>query len=62
MFGLRQKLAFGFGGLLAILQIVSSFGIAVMRQHRAELDTFLKENWRSVAYGQQMLDAAESAG
>ena len=59
MFGLRQKLLMGFGGLLAILLIVSGMGIAVMHQHRTELDKFLSENWNSVQYGQSMLDAVQ---
>jgi PAS domain S-box-containing protein len=57
MFGLRQKLFFGFGGLLAILLSVSILGVAVLQQHRSWLDQFLYENWRSVEYGQHMLDA-----
>jgi signal transduction histidine kinase len=57
MFGLRQKLLVGFGGLLAILLAVSILSVAVLRQHRTWLDTFLFENWRSVEYGQAMLDA-----
>ncbi|MGA3065952.1 MAG: ATP-binding protein [Tepidisphaeraceae bacterium] len=57
MFGLRQKLMLGFGGLLLILLTVSVLGIAVSRQHRNELDKFLYENWRSVEYGQKMVDA-----
>jgi hypothetical protein len=57
MFGLRQKLFFGFGGLLAILLAVSILGVAVLNQHRTWLDKFLYENWRSVEYGQHMLDA-----
>ena len=56
MFGLRQKLILGFGGLLMILLIVSALGIAVLRKHRGELDKFLYENWRSVEYGQAMVD------
>ncbi len=59
MFGLRQKLAMGFGGLLLILLIVSSLGIAVLRQHRSALDEFLYENWRSVEYGQAMIGALD---
>jgi signal transduction histidine kinase len=57
MFGLRQKLLVGFGGLLAILLAVSILSVAVLRQHRTWLDTFLFENWRSVEYGQAMLDS-----
>ncbi|HEX3359215.1 MAG TPA: ATP-binding protein [Tepidisphaeraceae bacterium] len=59
MFGLKQKLILGFGGLLAILLLVSGLGIAVMRQHRYALDTFLVENWRSVEYGQNMIDTLD---
>jgi signal transduction histidine kinase/HAMP domain-containing protein len=59
MFGLRQKLMLGFGGLLAILLLVSGLGIAVLTLHRGALDKFLYENWRSVVYGQNTLDALE---
>jgi signal transduction histidine kinase len=59
MFGLRQKLLFGFGGLLAILLLVSALGIAVLTQYRGALDKFYYENWRSVEYGQNMLEALE---
>ncbi len=59
MFGLRQKLVLGFGGLLLILIVVSGLGTAVLRQHRNALDRFLYENWRSVVYGQNMLEAFE---
>ncbi len=59
MFGLRQKLFFGFGGLLAILLSVSVLCVAVLQQHRSWLDQFLYENWRSVEYGQHMLDAVQ---
>ena len=59
MFGLRQKLMLGFGGLLAILLLVSGLGIAVLTQHRGALDKFLFENWRSVEYGQNSIDALE---
>jgi two-component system, NtrC family, sensor histidine kinase KinB len=59
MFGLRQKLFFGFGGLLAILLSVSILCVAVLQQHRSWLDQFLYENWRSVEYGQHMLDSVQ---
>jgi NtrC-family two-component system sensor histidine kinase KinB len=57
MFGLRQKLMLGFGGLLLIVLAISLVGIAVTRQHRGALDKFLYENWRSVEYGQKMVEA-----
>ncbi len=59
MIGLRQKLLLGFGGLLIILLMVSGLGIAVSVQHRNALDTFLYENWRSVQYGQNMVESLE---
>ena len=59
MFGLRQKLMLGFGGLLLILLCVSVLGIAVSRQHQNALRQFLYENWRSVEYGQKMVDALD---
>jgi PAS domain S-box-containing protein len=59
MLGLRQKLLFGFGGLLAILLIVSGLGIAVLTRYQGALDKFYYENWRSVGYGQNMVDALE---
>jgi signal transduction histidine kinase len=59
MFGLRQKLLLGFGGLLTILLIVGGLGIAVSEQHRGQLDKFLAENWRSVDYGQKMIQAVD---
>ena len=60
MFGLRQKLSFGFGGLLAILLIVSGLGIAVLTQYREALDKFFLENWTSMEYGQNMVDSLEN--
>ena len=57
MFGLRQKLIFGFGGLLLILLVMSAVGIGVLEQSRIALDRFLYENWRSVEYGHGMIDA-----
>jgi two-component system, NtrC family, sensor histidine kinase KinB len=57
MFGLRPKLLLGFGGLLTILLIVSGLGIALSIQQRQALNKFLYENWRSVDYGQTMIDS-----
>jgi len=56
MFGLRQKLLVGFGGLIIILLLVSGLAIALSMQHRQALSKFLYENWRSVEYGQNMVD------
>ena len=57
MFGLKQKLLFGFGGLLLILLVVSGMGIAVMREHNRAMGVFLYENGRSVEYGLNVLDS-----
>lgn len=62
MFGLREKLVLAFGGMLLILLIVSGLGIAVLKQHRNALDKFLYENWRSVEYGQAMVDSVDKLG
>ncbi len=54
MFGLRQKLALGFGGVLATLLIVSGVGVGVLSHYRGALDRFFYENWRSVEFGQHV--------
>jgi len=59
MFGLRQKLLLGFGGLLAILLAVGALSIVVMQRYSAALQTFLTENYRSVEYGQAIKDAID---
>jgi signal transduction histidine kinase len=59
MFGLRQKLLLGFGGLLVLLLMVDGLAIAVSLQHRGVMDQFLTENWRSVDYGQQMVESID---
>jgi signal transduction histidine kinase len=59
MFGLRQKLLLGFGGLLALLLAVDALGIFVSMSHRGRMDQFLNENWRSVEYGQRMVDSVD---
>lgn len=59
MFGLRQKLSLGFGGLLAILLLVSALSVLVLNRYSAALQKFLVENYRSVEYGQHMKDALD---
>jgi two-component system, NtrC family, sensor histidine kinase KinB len=59
MFGLRQKLLFGFGGLLAILLAVGALSIVVLQRYSNALQKFLSENYRSVEYGQVMKDELE---
>ena len=57
MFGLRQKLAFGFGGLLTMLLLVSGLGVGVLARYQGALDRFFRENGRSVEYGQHVIEA-----
>jgi len=57
MLGLRQKLLLGFGGLLFILLVVSTLSIVVLHRYSNALDRYLRENYRSVEYGQNMKSA-----
>jgi PAS domain S-box-containing protein len=59
MFGLRQKLSLGLGGLLAILLLVSALSVLVLNRYSDALQKFLYENYRSVEYGQHMKDAID---
>jgi signal transduction histidine kinase/HAMP domain-containing protein len=59
MFGLRQKLLMGFGGVLAILLAVGALSVIVLRQYSGALQKFLTENYRSVEYGQVMKEDLE---
>ncbi len=59
MMNLRAKLLLGFGGLLSLLVIVSLLSIAVITWYSGAIDNVLNENYRSVVYGQKMLDALD---
>jgi NtrC-family two-component system sensor histidine kinase KinB len=59
MFGLRQKLLLGFGGLLLLLVIVGGLSIVVLQRYSDALAKFLTENYRSVEYAQGMKDELE---
>jgi PAS domain S-box-containing protein len=59
MRNLRAKLWLGFGGMLAILTIVSVLGIVVISLYSQAIDRVLSENYRSVVYGQKMLEALD---
>jgi NtrC-family two-component system sensor histidine kinase KinB len=58
MMNLRSKLFAGFGGLLALLLVVSILGVAVITWYSRAIERVLRENYRSVVYGQKMIDAA----
>lgn len=59
MFGIRQKLMLGFGGLLAILFAGGALSLVALNRYSTTLETILRENYDSVVYGQQMREAAE---
>jgi len=59
MIGLRQKLSFGFGGLLLIILIIGIQSIVYLTKLGESIDVILRENYRSVIACQQMKEALE---
>jgi NtrC-family two-component system sensor histidine kinase KinB len=59
MLGLRQKLSFGFGGLLLIILIIGIQSIIHLTKLGESIDIILRENYRSVITCQQMKEALE---
>jgi two-component system, NtrC family, sensor histidine kinase KinB len=59
MFGLRQKLSLGLGGMLAILIVVGVLSLMRLSSLGVSIDVILRENYRSVIACQQMKDALE---
>ncbi len=59
MMNLRSKLMLGFGGLLALLLVVSVLGVVVITWYSHAIERVLRENYRSVVYGQKMLESLE---
>jgi signal transduction histidine kinase len=59
MFGLRQKLALGFGGLLAITLLIGVYSILKITDLGQSIDVILRENYRSVIACQEMKEALE---
>ncbi len=58
-FGLRPKLALGFGGLLAILLAGGLYSIALLDRLGGSIDVILRENYESVLACEQMKEALE---
>jgi hypothetical protein len=54
---LRQKFFLGFGGLLAIIVLVTFIGSRVIDSYSQALRTTLNENYASIVYGENMKDA-----
>jgi len=55
-YGLRFKLAAGFGALLALLLATGGVSLVLLARNAAVLDRILRENFDSVGYGQRMKD------
>ncbi|MFI5324417.1 MAG: HAMP domain-containing histidine kinase, partial [Thermodesulfobacteriota bacterium] len=59
MLGIRQKLALGFGGLLAIVAVIGFLKMSQIRQLGLAIDVILKENYRNVVACQNMKETLE---
>ncbi len=59
IFGLRQKLGLGFGGLLILILIIGIQSIVKVSELGQSIDVILRENYRSVIACQDMKDALE---
>jgi two-component system, NtrC family, sensor histidine kinase KinB len=57
---LRHKFLLGFGGLLAIIVIVTIIGSGVIDSYSEALQRILRENYDSVVYGEAMKDAVQT--
>ncbi|HET7290249.1 MAG TPA: ATP-binding protein, partial [Thermodesulfobacteriota bacterium] len=59
MIGIRQKLALGFGGLLAIVVVIGLLTMSRIRELGYAVDVILKENYLSVVACQDMKETLE---
>ncbi len=59
MFGLRAKLVLGFGGLLALFLVSGAIGMGLLAHFSSTVERVFRENYDSVAYGQNMKDALD---
>jgi two-component system, NtrC family, sensor histidine kinase KinB len=59
MFGIRQKMSFGFGGLLIMLGLIGFQSIALLTELGESVDVILRENYQSVIACQDMKEALE---
>jgi NtrC-family two-component system sensor histidine kinase KinB len=60
MLTLRQKLTFGFSGLLALLLLVGTLCILLLNQYSSTLEKIFSENYNSVLYSQNMKDSVDA--
>jgi two-component system sensor histidine kinase KdpD len=59
LFGLRQKLSLGFGGLFLIILIIGVQSIVKLSELGQSIDVILRENYRSVIACQDMKESIE---
>ncbi len=59
MLGIREKLSFGFGGLLLIIIVIGIQSILQLTTLGQSIDIILRENYRSVIASQQMKESLE---
>lgn len=59
MIGIRQKLALGFGGLLAVVVAIGGLTISEIDDLGQAIDVILRENYRSVVACQNMKESLE---
>jgi PAS domain S-box-containing protein len=60
MFGIRQKLLLGFGGLLLILLMVGIVSRVSLHRYSGTLERIFRENYDSVLYCESMKDAIDN--
>lgn len=59
MFGLRTKLALGFGGLLALLTLLGMLSVVWISRLGGSIDVILRENYQSVVACEEMKESLE---
>ncbi len=59
MIGIRQKIMFGFGGLLSVVVVIGIMTMAQIDSLGRAIDVILKENYRSVVACQNMKESLE---
>ena len=59
MVGIRQKLMLGFGGLLAVIVVISLWTMTQIDHLGQAIDVILRENYRSVVACQEMKESLE---
>lgn len=60
MFGIRQKLLFGFGGLLAVLMLAAGIGVHVVHNVSRSFEKIFRENLETINACEKMRTALEN--